>query len=66
MSFTDDDLKRLRNELDHTDHYPKMTALLHRLECAEKCARLWVNYLPDHRDSIYAKEWLKSCGMEGK
>lgn len=58
--FTDEDLKRFRNELDHTDQFPKMTALLARLEAAETC-------IDDHRgDCLEDVEKECSCGYSDK
>lgn len=34
--LTDEQLNRLRNELDHTDNYGTLKALLARLDAAEK------------------------------
>lgn len=63
-AFTDNDLKSMKIRLDNIAD-DSISALIARLEAAERCATLWVQYLPDNHDSIYAKEWLASKGEGG-
>ena len=77
MSFSDDDLKRLKEELGrwlgiHTN--PELTdpmfslssktinALLARLEAAEECVKLMLQDIPLPLEEKALKAWRKACG----
>jgi hypothetical protein len=57
MTFTDGDLKRLKEENECGFCSPRVTGLINRLEAAEA-------YL-HHKDSFeYAEAWRKAAGRE--
>ena len=61
MTFTDDDLKRLSNEMDHTDQFPKLKALIARMEAAER----FIDHsgmMIDAEDHPYYRAWRKAAG----
>jgi len=64
--FSDEDLKRFRNEMDHTDHFPKLGALLARLEAAENCAKGLSNLVVLQKLKGFPKDlveaWRKAKG----
>ncbi len=70
MSFTDADLKRMKEDPETYFFAVKnpertMKTLLARLEAAERLIQEWIILDETLRDDKYVKDWLKSKG-EGK
>ena len=71
MSFSDEDLKRLKERFIDTGHprdgqiikLGEVQALLTRLEAAERCVRLGIDEQYGSKTWFDAQEaWKKSCG----
>ncbi len=67
MTFTDDDLKRLKHYVNHPDDPPDIIsidyrALLARLEESEHFVTKAVDSYPHLKDSDVYRKWRESCG----
>ena len=71
MPFTDDDLKRLKEEAEihkrivittQSGKGLRLEALLARLEAAEECVKLMLQDIPLPLEEKALKAWRKACG----
>lgn len=69
MTFTDDDLKRLKEKAERSNTYTNMDcdkalALLSRLEAAELCCQfMWISEHPiDESANEAYSAWRRACG----
>jgi hypothetical protein len=71
VTFTDDDLKRLKDHFNGMPHYidipasqepVNLSALLARLEAAERFTKHVIDLTPDYSGCIRYKAWRKAAG----
>lgn len=69
-TFTDDELKRFKEDLEATEGYDdyfwlsnnELVALIHRLELAEVCLQTTFDSVPELIDMESYQEWRKAAG----